>query len=282
MSTKVAPVATLRVTRLIKAPRERVFTAWTTPEEIMKWFGPGACRVLSAKVDLRVGGEYRIRVNSAECAEDGAAVEMEVTGVYKEVKRPARLVYSWSWEPKHEFGDSLVTVDFVDKEGFTEVQITHDRLPTEEHRERHSHGWIGCLDKLEQLFAVATSGGKPSPENGMFCWNEMLAVDPGKAAQFYARLFGWTTEEMPGGMKYTLFKQNGTSIGGLMARPSPQAPPHWLAYVMVESVDASAKKAGDLGAKILMPPTDIPTVGRIAVFQDPEGAPLGVFQPAKS
>jgi predicted enzyme related to lactoylglutathione lyase len=67
-----------------------------------------------------------------------------------------------------------------------------------------------------------------------------------------------------------------------MARPSPQAPPHWLAYVMVESVDASAKKAGDLGAKILMPPTDIPTVGRIAVFQDPEGAPLGVFQPAKS
>jgi predicted enzyme related to lactoylglutathione lyase len=50
---------------------------------------------------------------------------------------------------------------------------------------------------------------------------------------------------------------------------------------MVESVDASARKAAELGAKTLMPPMDIPTVGRIAVIQDPEGAPLGMFQPAK-
>ena len=55
----------------------------------------------------------------------------------------------------------------------------------------------------------------------------------------------------------------------------------WLAYVKVENVDATAHKATDLGAKIFMPAIDIPTVGRIAIFQDPQGATLGIFQPAK-
>ena len=81
---------------------------------------------------------------------------MEVSGVYREIKRPAKLVYTWSWEPKKDFGESVVTVDFLDKEGFTEVQITHDRLPNGEAREKHSHGWNGCLDKLEKEMA-----GKP-------------------------------------------------------------------------------------------------------------------------
>ena len=154
MSTNVEAVATLRVTRLIKAPRERVFTAWTSPDEIKKWFGPETCEVLAAKVDLRIGGEYHFRVRSGgDCAGQAAApvkAEMDLRGVYREIKRPGRLVYTWNWEgdPRMEFGESLVTVDFLDKEGFTEVQITHDRLPTPEQRDAHSHGWNGCLDKL--------------------------------------------------------------------------------------------------------------------------------------
>jgi len=164
MSTKVAQdTNALRVTRLIKAPRERVFAAWTTPEDITKWFGPGTCRMLSAVVDLRVGGEYRFRVNSPECAENGAgkgeaANVMEVCGVYREITRPARLVYTWSWEPRQDFGESLVTVDFLDKEGFTEVRLTHERLPNAEQRDKHSHGWNGCLDKLEKQLAPADDG----------------------------------------------------------------------------------------------------------------------------
>jgi len=53
-----------------------------------------------------------------------------------------------------EFGETLVTVDFLDRNGFTEVQITHDRFPNAEVRDRHDHGWNGCLDKLEKLAAV--------------------------------------------------------------------------------------------------------------------------------
>src|SRR5580704_703622 len=118
MSTKVAQSLTLEVKRLIKAPREAVFAAWTTPDGILKWFGSDSCRALSAKVDLRVGGEYRIRSHT----------DMEVFGVYREVKRPSRLVYTWSWaDPSmSEMGETVVTVEFVDVNGDTEVRLRHE------------------------------------------------------------------------------------------------------------------------------------------------------------
>ena len=277
MSTNVATPVTLRVTRLIKAPRERVFAAWTTPHDIMRWFGPETCQVLSAQVDLKVGGQYHFRVKGQEMG------ELDLRGVYREIKRPSRLVYTWNWQgrPEVEFGETVVTVDFLDKEGFTEVQITHDHFPNTETREKHNYGWNGCLDKLQGLLQAGQQDGSCS-EPGTFCWNELMAADVGGAAKFYTQLFGWQTEAFSGGTHpYTLFKQNGQRIGGLMQRPHEQAPPHWLAYVEVENVDATVKKASGLGAKVILPAMDVPTVGRIAVFQDPQGAPLGVFQPAK-
>ena len=279
MNTNVAPVATLRVTRLIKAPRERVFAAWTTPEEIMKWFGPDGCKVLSAKVDLRTGGQYRIRVEG--CENNG---RMAVSGVYREIKAPSRLVYTWSWTDESEAEtsepvDTLVTVDFLDKEGFTEVQITHDRFPNSDMRDRHSHGWTGTLEKLDRLLACAQA----RPEPGSFGWNDLLAADPATAGAFYGQLFGWKAEKVPGiaGVEYQVFKIDDRMIGGMTRRPNPQAPPSWLAYVIVENVNASTERAAKLGAHVCMPPTDIPDVGRIAVITDPEGVPLGMFQPGR-
>jgi uncharacterized protein YndB with AHSA1/START domain/predicted enzyme related to lactoylglutathione lyase len=282
MSTNVATPVTLRVTRLIKAPRERVFAAWTTPEEIMKWFGPETCQILSAKVDLRVGGKYHFRVKGTDCESGKEMGERDLRGTYREVKRPSRLVYTWGWQgdPDVELGETVVTVDFLDKEGFTEVQITHDGFPNTEARDKHNYGWNGCLDRLQKFAAGDSSAGACS-EPGAFCWNELLAADVDVAAKFYTRLFGWQTEAFPGPMKYTMFTQNGQKVGGFMAQPNPKAPPQWLPYIEVESVDASAKKAGELGANILMPPMDIPTVGRLAVFADPQGATVGVFQPAR-
>jgi uncharacterized protein YndB with AHSA1/START domain len=114
------------------------------------WFGPETCQVLSAKVDLRVGGEYHIRVKGQDCETGQAKGEMDLRGTFREVKRPSRLVYTWNWygTPAIEFGETVVTVDFVDKEGFTEVQISHDQFPNTDVRERHNHGWKGSLDKL--------------------------------------------------------------------------------------------------------------------------------------
>lgn len=117
------------------------------------------------------------------------------------------------------------------------------------------------------------------PQVGEFCWNELISTDVPASAAFYSRLFGWTTEPMPGGDgSYTLFKRGDTMTGGLMAAPAPGIPAHWLAYVMVTDCDASTAEAVGLGATVLAPPMDI-SVGRISVVRDPQGAVLGLYKP---
>ena len=279
MIATVEQVSKLRVTRLIKAPRDRVFAAWTTPAEIMKSFGPETCRVLAADVNLRAGGDYHFRFQTETVG------EVELHGVYREVRRPAKLVCTWNWSgnPKLEFGESLVTLDFLDRDGSTEVQITHEGLPSEEIKEDHNEGWNGCLDKLEKYLDDGQQTQQPAMPGGAFSWNELLTTDETAAAKFYGQVFGWQTEDFPhAGTKYTIFKNRGQGVAGLMKRPNEQCPPNWMGYVTVASADETAKKVGDAGGTLLMPPFDVPTVGRIAVFQDPQGAALGIFQPLKN
>jgi uncharacterized protein len=116
------------------------------------------------------------------------------------------------------------------------------------------------------------------PKIGEFAWNELVSQDVTASKKFYSGLFGWKPEAFQG--DYTLFKQGETMVGGLMKCPKPGLPTHWLPYVAVEDVDASARKAKSLGAQIVMEPFDIPSVGRIAVFVDPQGAAMGLFKPA--
>src|SRR5215470_17260236 len=125
MIATVEQASKLHVSRLIKAPRERVFAAWTTPSEIMKSFGPESCHVLSAEANLQAGGDYHFRFQTEPLG------EIELHGVYREVKRPSRVVCTWNWSgnPKLEFAESVVTLDFLDRNGSTEVQITHEGLP---------------------------------------------------------------------------------------------------------------------------------------------------------
>jgi uncharacterized protein YndB with AHSA1/START domain len=78
----------------------------------------------------------------------------KATGEYKVVERPARLVYTWKWEGG-EMGmapETLVTMEFIEKgPNVTEVVMLHE-LPTEEAKQEHEKGWIGCFDKFEKLF----------------------------------------------------------------------------------------------------------------------------------
>lgn len=118
------------------------------------------------------------------------------------------------------------------------------------------------------------------PKIGEFSWNELVTQDVARSKKFYTGLFGWKTQAFGKGADYTLFKQGKDMVGGLMKCPRPGLPSHWLAYVTVADVDKTAKKAEKLGAKIVMPPFDVPTVGRIAVLIDPQGAAIGIFKPA--
>ena len=264
--------SSLQVKRFIKAPPARVFAAWTKPDQLKQWFGPETCRVLDVALDLRVGGKYRLHVSSGEMG------EMSVSGEYREITAPTKLVFTWKWEDDEDWENvtSVVSVDFSAKDGGTEVQITHDGLPTDEHAGRHEHGWTGSLDKLAARAAAIAELNGP----GQFSWNELLADDVESAAAFYTNLLGWTTAAMPGGMPYTLFKKNGSEVAGLMKLPMPGIPPHWLNYVTVEACDATAARVTEIGGTICAPPFDIPNVGRIAVVQDPQGARFGLFQPA--
>ena len=116
---------------------------------------------------------------------------------------------------------------------------------------------------------------------GAFSWVELMTSDPEAAKTFYGELLGWEFETAGvAGVDYTEVKVQGQSVGGMMKMPPeipPGVPPHWGAYVTVTDVDATAAKAQELGGQILVPPRDIPTVGRFAVLADPQGATISVI-----
>jgi len=148
MNTQTAPTVSLQVKRLIKAPIARVFAAWTTPDQVRLWLG---CHMMaSAKMDVRVGGEYCFNMVKPQG-------ENAVRGVYREVTPPKRLVFTWfanaSCTGGEGAGETLVTVDFTEAQGGTEVRITHERFPSTEARDRHNEGWTLSLEHLEKLLA---------------------------------------------------------------------------------------------------------------------------------
>jgi predicted enzyme related to lactoylglutathione lyase len=117
-------------------------------------------------------------------------------------------------------------------------------------------------------------------QHGAFSWSELMTTDLGAAKAFYTQLFGWSTADMPmEGMTYTVVSAGGKEVGGMMTTP-PEAqgmPPAWGTYVTVEDVDATARKARELGGKVLVEPQDIPGVGRFCVLQDPQGAVISAI-----
>lgn len=137
----------LVVRRTLAAPRERVFRAWTQPEELKRWSAPGDYGIPVAQVDLRVGGGYRIEMQAP------TGQRHRAVGVYREVRPPERLVYTWSWEEDPAMGETVVTVEFLDRGASTEVVLTHDLFPNAEARAQHEQGWSSCLDRLVRTLA---------------------------------------------------------------------------------------------------------------------------------
>jgi predicted enzyme related to lactoylglutathione lyase len=120
-----------------------------------------------------------------------------------------------------------------------------------------------------------------------FVWYELMTSDVAAAKTFYANVVGWSAEDMPmPGMTYTILRTGPTQIGGMMALLKEACDagmrPCWVGYVGVEDADVAAAKATRLGGKTLMPPTDIPNVGRFAMLTDPQGAAFNLFKPAQS
>ncbi|MCA1633250.1 MAG: VOC family protein [Acidobacteria bacterium] len=119
------------------------------------------------------------------------------------------------------------------------------------------------------------------PAHGAFCWNELGTTDVEAAKKFYTELFGWKLKEgHVAPMIYNEIMVNGEAVGGIyqMGPEFGGAPSHWMPYVAVDDVDASAKRVEELGGKVCVPPTDIPSVGRFSVINDPTGASLSLIK----
>jgi len=145
MSAHTATKPSLTIKRRLKAPPAKVFAAWTEPEKIKRWFGPGAVRCTTAEFDLRVGGSYTI----AAASPDGE--KFQVGGTLREVIPDQKLVYTWAWHSTPE-RESLVTVEFKPDGDGTLLTLTHEQFLDEDARDRHQQGWNGALDKLERVF----------------------------------------------------------------------------------------------------------------------------------
>lgn len=122
---------------------------------------------------------------------------------------------------------------------------------------------------------------------GDFCWIEVATSNQNAAKSFYSALFGWTAKDVPTGPDrvYSLMELDGRIAAGLYTMHEEERnagiPPNWKLYIATANADETAKKAGELGAKVIDSPFDIMDRGRAAVFHDPCGAPFQVWQPNK-
>ncbi len=119
----------------------------------------------------------------------------------------------------------------------------------------------------------------PFKTHGAVSWTGLQTTDDKAATAFYRETFGWTLEQaqIPGMPPYTLIKVGDIPIGGITQAADGQAP-GWMSYVTVTDIEACVATAAKLGGQVIQAPFEVPTVGRIAVIADPQGAILAAIQ----
>ena len=140
-------------------------------------------------------------------------------------------------------------------------------------------------DPTGALFALWEAKNHPGSAVRMVtnsvCWNELGTNDTQKAGKFYSNLFGWDRDTQNfGPMEYTMFKNGDEAAGGMYQITSEMGPmpPNWLVYFAVDDCDAKVGEATELGATVMMPPDNIPGVGRFAILNDPQGAAFAIIK----
>ena len=134
----------LLITRTFDAPASVLFALWSEPEHMMRWMGPAPYTCPVAEIDFRIGGAYRVMIKSAEHGESWFG------GVYREIERNRRLVFTFTWDNDGPSAgvETLVSITFEERDGKT-VQTFHQRpFLNVERRDSHIGGWTKAFDKL--------------------------------------------------------------------------------------------------------------------------------------
>jgi uncharacterized protein YndB with AHSA1/START domain len=155
--TKLTKEKDLVITRLFNAPREKVWRAWTEPEQLKKWWGPKEFTCPDCTIDLRVGGKY---LNSMM---DAKGNKFWTAGEYREIVFPEKMVYTDSFADENgnivsseHYGmagipaELIVTVLLEDENGKTKMTMKHSGLPAGEHKDGANIGWNSSFDKLAE------------------------------------------------------------------------------------------------------------------------------------
>ena len=137
----------LSITRHYPVAPEKVWRAWTDPQALSRWFGPGEPdSVTRAELDVRAGGRYDIAFHTP----DGE--QHAVSGTYEEVVENRRLSFTWAWQSTPE-RVSLVTIELRPTAQGCELEFRHERLFDRQARDNHERGWTGTFAKLDRFLA---------------------------------------------------------------------------------------------------------------------------------
>jgi uncharacterized protein YndB with AHSA1/START domain len=141
---KLAEKPALSLQRRYPVAPEKVWRAWTDPQALKQWWGPGGPEAVSlVQLDVRVGGRFRIVFGGPQ------GDEHEVQGTYKEVVANRRLAFTWTWPRTTPERESLVTITFKPAAGGTELEFVHAQHFDEKVRDGHLRGWTEAFVKLE-------------------------------------------------------------------------------------------------------------------------------------
>ena len=145
------PEATIRLEQIVDAPVEKVFAAWTNPEQMAIWWAPSdEFTTPIAEADPRVGGSYRVGMKHKDREQPNV-----VSGQFCRVEAPNLLKFTWAWEaPKADSHETQITLEFRPDGNSTNVTLTHDRFRDEVKRQDHTKGWLGCLNRLAHKLSV--------------------------------------------------------------------------------------------------------------------------------
>lgn len=137
---------TLVIERIFDAPRDLVFEAWTKPEHLRRWFGPIDYPLSVIEQDAREGGGYKATLRAIDTGPD-----LHQRGVYREIIKNEKLVFSFSWSAEHTagVGEMVVSISFSDVGKKTKMVMTQTLLPSVAQRDGHRYGWTSTFDRLD-------------------------------------------------------------------------------------------------------------------------------------
>ena len=134
---------TLLIKRTMKAPRRKVFAAWTREDALKAWWGTEGHTVPGVEMDLQTGGKYRVEMRTDE------GESFFLNGAFVKIRPPERLAFTFRWERGDwDYPETLVGVDFIEKGDETAIVLTHEGFTDENMRDEHTEGWAECLDNL--------------------------------------------------------------------------------------------------------------------------------------